>query len=79
MELIKALGLDLKILLAQFVNFSIFAFVLYKFGFKPMLKFLDERKDKIEAGLKSSEAAKKKLEELNKKEIDIITKANKEA
>ena len=48
MELFNALGINLKILVAQLINFLVLFIVLYKFGYKPMLKFLDDRKDKIE-------------------------------
>ncbi len=76
MELFSALGINLKILIAQFINFSIFFFVLYKFAYKPMLKFLDDRKQKIEKGLNDAEKANNKLIELEEKEKEIIAQAN---
>lgn len=51
MELFNALGVDLKILFAQLVNFAILFFVLYKFAYKPLLKLIDDRKDMIEDGV----------------------------
>lgn len=79
MELIKALGLDGKILLAQFINFAVLFFVLYKFAYKPMLGFLDDRSKKIEKGITDAEAAKEKLVQIEKKEKDTIANAKKEA
>jgi len=79
MELFAALGLDIKILIAQFVNFAILIFVLYKFGYKPMFKFLEERKGKIEKGIKDSEKASKKLIEAEKQFDDKLHEAKKEA
>ena len=79
MELIKALGLDIKILIAQLVNFSVLLFVLWKFGYKPMLKFLDDRKDKIEKGITDAEKAQKKLIEIEEKEKEAMKNAKKEA
>jgi len=76
MELFNALGINLKILIAQFINFAIFFFVLYKFAYKPMLKFLDDRKQKIEQGLNNAEKANNKLIELEEKEKEIIIQAN---
>lgn len=76
MELFNALGINLKILIAQFINFSIFFFVLYKFAYKPMLKFLDDRKQKIEQGLNNAEKANNKLISLEEKEKEIIAQAN---
>ncbi|MFH1523098.1 MAG: F0F1 ATP synthase subunit B [Patescibacteria group bacterium] len=79
MGLIEALGLDINILIAQLVNFAILVVVLWKFGYKPILKFLDERKNKIEKGVKDAEKAAGRLIEIADKEKDIITKAKKEA
>ncbi len=76
MRIFNALGINLKILIAQFINFSIFFFVLYKFAYKPMLKFLDDRKQKIEQGLNNAEKANNKLMELEEKEKEIVTQAN---
>lgn len=79
MELFNVLGIDLKILIAQFVNFAIFFFVLYKFAYKPILKFLDERKNKIEKGITDAELAQKKLLEIEENEKQIIENAKIEA
>lgn len=57
MELLNALGIDWKILLAQFVNFAVLVFVLWKFAYKPIFKFLEDRKNKIEEGIKNAEQA----------------------
>ena len=79
MKLLAALGLDWKILIAQLVNFAIFFFVLFKFGYKPIIEFLNERKEKIAAGVKDAEKAKDKLAESEEKEREIILAAKKEA
>ncbi len=79
MELFNVLGLDLKILIAQFVNFAIFFFVLYKFAYKPILKFLDDRKDKIKKGIVDAESAQKKLLEIEQSEKSILENAKAEA
>lgn len=79
MELFKVFGLNFKILIAQFFNFAILFFVLYKFGYKPILKFLDDRKNEIAKGIKDAEVAQKKLIEIEEREKEIIKKAKKEA
>ncbi len=83
MELFNALGLNLKILLAQFVNFTIFLFILWKFAYKPMLKFLDDRKDTIEKGITDAQKAEDRLIELGaeKKKIleETLAQAKKES
>jgi F-type H+-transporting ATPase subunit b len=79
MELIKVLGLDWKILLAQLINFAVLLFVLFKFAYKPMFKFLDERKDKIEKGIENAEQAEERLKEIEVKEEEVLKNAKVEA
>ena len=54
---IAALGISLPGLVTQLVNFTILLVVLRMFLWGPILKMLDERKHRIEEGLKASEAA----------------------
>ncbi|MFC1644732.1 F0F1 ATP synthase subunit B [Patescibacteria group bacterium] len=79
MELINALGLNWKILIAQLINFAVLLFVLYKFAYNPILKMLDDRKDKIEKGIKDAESATDKLVEIERKEKKVLIDARKEA
>jgi len=79
MELFNALGLNIKILIAQLINFAVLVLVLWRFGYKPILKFLDERKEKIEQGVLDAKKAMAKLEEISDKEKEIIKRAKKEA
>ncbi len=79
MELFYALGLDVRILLAQFINFAILVFVLYRFAYKPIFNVLEERKRKIQEGVEKSERAEKTLEEAHQKSAEIIKQAKKEA
>lgn len=54
---LAALGLSLPGLITQLVNFTILLVVLRLFLWKPILSMLDERKRRIEEGLRASEAA----------------------
>jgi F-type H+-transporting ATPase subunit b len=54
-------GLSLPLILAQILSFSIVAFVLWKFAFKPVLATLGERQTKIASGLQYAEEMKAKL------------------
>lgn len=72
-EIVHALGIEWKHLLAQIVNFGILAFVLFKLVYKPLLKVIDERIEKTkEADLKSSSIDDKlaEIKELEKKTLD---------
>lgn len=79
MELLNNLGINVKLLIAQIVNFLILLFILYKFAYKPVFKILDNRTKKIEKGLKDAEEAKNKLVEISEKEKKIVAEAKKEA
>lgn len=43
---------------AQILNFLILVFILAKFAYKPLLKVMEERKEKIASDLQSAEQAK---------------------
>ncbi|MCX6761376.1 MAG: F0F1 ATP synthase subunit B [Candidatus Moranbacteria bacterium] len=78
-ELIKTFHIEVNLLVAQMVNFAIVLFVLYRFAYKPVLKTLNSRTNKIEKGLADADAAGKKLEEIVEKEKDVLATAKKEA
>ena len=79
MKLFEALGLNWKILLAQLINFGLLVWILHKFGYGPIIKFIDERRKKIEGGLNNARLVEDKLEKANQKEKEIIVSAKKEA
>jgi F-type H+-transporting ATPase subunit b len=54
-------GISWPFILAQILNFSIVAFLLWKFAFKPVLATLDERQQKIASGLAYADEMKAKL------------------
>ena len=71
--LLEKLGLEPHILLAQIINFLILIFVLRRFLYKPLIKFLDKRKDIIEKGLNDAQKAKEELSKIQTiKEEKII-------
>ena len=79
MGLFSALGLDLRIFIAQLINFAVLVFVLYRFAYNPILKILEERREKIKRGLDDAEASAKALAEAAEEKKRIIAAANKEA
>lgn len=78
-ELFSKLGIDWRLLVAQLANFLILLFVLRRFAYKPLLKLLDERKQKIADGLSNAQKAQSKLEEAEKERQKIISTAKKGA
>lgn len=79
MGLFQAFGLDIKLLIANFVNFVILVAILYKLGYKPILKFVRERQEKIAKGLSDAEDAAKHLNLAAKEKKVVLMKAHQEA
>ncbi len=76
---VSVLGLDLKLFIAQIVNFSIVIFILWKWAYKPLVEKLNERTHKIEKGLKDAEEANKRREQAEQEFAHKIEEAKKEA
>lgn len=72
-------GLSLPNILAQILSFSVVAFVVYKFGFKPILQTLEERQNKIDSGLKYAEQMKAQLASAQQESAALIKTAQVEA
>lgn len=49
------LGLNLPGLVAQFVNFGVLLFILWKFVYPPVLRMLDERRARIQESLEAAD------------------------
>ena len=59
----EGLGINLPGLITQFVNFGILLAILWIFLHKPLRRVLDERRRRIEEGLRASERAVTQAEE----------------
>lgn len=79
MDFLKDFGVEPIMLLAQMVNFAILLFILKRFLYKPILKVLEERKNKIATSMKQSEQIQKKFEELDVKQQEILDNARNES
>lgn len=79
MELLTKLGIDWKLLIAQIINFVVLMAVLYKFLYKPVLKILDDREQKVAKSLKQVEEIEKNLFESQGEKAKIISEARNEA
>jgi F-type H+-transporting ATPase subunit b len=75
----EALGLDIKLLVAQIINFGILFFVLKKVLYKPIIKILDDRKKAIDESLKSSKKIEEELSKLEEKKTSVIEKTQSQA
>ncbi len=57
-QAVEALGLNLPQLIAQIANFAVLLVILRLTLYKPILKMLDERKQRISEGLNAAENAR---------------------
>ena len=60
-QLIHAFGIDARLILLQVINFGLLMAVLSYLLYKPVLKVLAERQEKIAQGVKDAEEAGKNL------------------
>ena len=75
----EALGIDLKLLLAQTINFVLFFIIFKKFLYAPFLKFLDmERKNELEKQRLLKDLQEKETG-LEKREQEVLADARAQA
>ncbi|OGY21195.1 MAG: ATP synthase F0 subunit B [Candidatus Woykebacteria bacterium GWB1_45_5] len=79
MEILKDFGVQPILLLAQIVNFAILLYLLKRFLYKPILKVLEERRQKVETSMKQAEEMQKRFEETTKKQEEILGAARSDA
>ncbi len=78
-EIIKAFGIDGRLIVIQIVNFTILMSILGYFLYTPILNLLKEREEKIAKGIKDAEAAAKAKAEADLEKQAVLTAAHDEA
>ena len=78
-EIAETFGFSWWYFLAQCISFTLVCFLLQKFAYKPILNVLEERRNKIAAGLENAERIKVRLAEAEKTSAEIMSRANAEA
>ena len=71
--------IDIKQVLLQLLNFGILVVLFTRFMFKPILKILDARSQKIADGQAAAEKSLKETAALEKKQADKLAEASKAA
>jgi F-type H+-transporting ATPase subunit b len=79
MELITKLGIDWKLLLAQIVNFLIVLGVLYRFLYRPLVKHLADRKERIDRSLQEAQRITDELKAIQGKKAEAELEAKRQA
>jgi F-type H+-transporting ATPase subunit b len=78
-QLTQTFGINLPAIIAQVVSFTVVAFVLWRFAFKPVLATINERQETIASGLKYAEEMKAKLAATQQESAALIKNAQVEA
>lgn len=78
-QLFAAFGIDWKLLIAQTVNFGVLFVALTYLLYKPTMKTLDERRQKVAQGVLDAEAAAEKLSKADEEATATVKGAETEA
>ncbi len=79
MELIAKLGIDWQVMLAQFVNFVVLIGVLSFFVYKPVLRLLDDRRERIRKSMEDAKAIENQKRDLDALRSERIRASDQEA
>ena len=71
----QSFGLNLKLFLAQLVNFGLLVIILWRLLYRPLVTFLAERSQRIAEGLYNAERYETKLKELETERRVLLAKA----
>ena len=77
--LFATFGINAKLLTIQAVNFGVTLLVLWWFLYRPLMKVIDERKQKIAKGVHDAEEAAQAKARVEGERAGVIAKAEKEA
>lgn len=78
-EIAQQFGVTWQLLISQIILFVIVALALKKFAYGPILKVLEERRNKIAESLANAEQIKKDLANAQAKAQEILTQASTQA
>ncbi len=78
-DLFSSLGINWMLLLAQIFNFAVLFFFLKKFLYKPIMKSLSDRKERVAKDIENSLELKKRLGEAESAKENILSSARRES
>lgn len=70
MELLQTLGIDIKLLVFQIINFGILVFLLSKFLYRPLIKRIEDDEQKLQAADKAQAELEKEKDAFEKARND---------
>jgi len=78
-KILEVFAVEWELLLVNIFNFTVLVLALTYLLYKPVIKILDERREKIQKGLKDAEKAHEKLNEIEQDKVKILSQAQKQA
>jgi len=78
-QTLQSLGIYWPKLVAQTVNFAIVMFVLWKFAYRPVLKTLEERRQKVAESMINAQKAREELAKTEGQRQEVLAQTNAEA
>ncbi len=79
MEILKQFGFEPQLFIAQIVNFLIIAYICKRFLYKPILKMLHDRENKVKKSLEDAQKTSLILERTEEERVKILKKTRAEA
>lgn len=78
-QILRDFGVDWPHLISQIISFGIVCVLLYRFAYRPILKALDDRRQRIAEGLANSEKIKAELARTEALRQEVMEQANTQA
>src|SRR5258708_569741 len=78
-ETAETFGWNPWLFFSQVASFAIVAWLMSRFAYRPILKVLEERRQRIAEGLRNADKIKQQLAESEQRHQEILAKANVEA
>jgi F-type H+-transporting ATPase subunit b len=78
-ETARTFGLNWPHFIAQCISFSIVAFILHRYAYKPILQVLEARRQTIADGLANAEKTRRELAQTEASRKQVLAEANEQA
>lgn len=78
-SILHTFGIDWRLLLVNGVNFGLLMAGLSYFLYKPVLAMLEERRNKVAAGVRAADEAEKRLAQTADERAEVLARAGREA
>lgn len=78
-SILHTFGIDWRLLLINMINFGLLMLGLWYFLYGPVMKMLEERRQKVLKGVQDAEAATRARQEIESERSGVLAKAAQEA